>query len=422
MILVHTTKNNRKYGCLHMKNTLELRIFLEFSLKSSKGMIDSESAKSHQLLKLIVYILMNRERDISHQELIDILWQDKHTDNPAGALKNLVYRLRNLLKCVGDEEYIIARRGFYRWNTLIQVDTDYEQFEQMSDGAKLVQEEEEKERMYSEALDIYKGNVQEDLASEGWMVPIATWYQSIYLSAARELIQIYSHQKKFNRIQEICIKALKVDELDEDFHYWLMRSLMEQYKVDLALKHYNETTRLFQKHLGIRTSELLSQAYKEMISLKNVNTTLDGRNILEDLLESEKREGVYFCEFVIFKEIFRVESRRALRDNRKTVEYILLFTMNSRDYYNETENGKLYNIRLGMERLEGVLRNHLRTGDVVSRFSDNQFVVMLSACKEEHAVRVGSRIIETLFCNVSDKKVKLRCELLTEGNNVITIS
>lgn len=405
-----------------MKDRLELQIFSEFSLVNSEGMINSESARSQQLLKLVVYILMNRERDISRQELIDILWQDKHTENPGGALKNLVYRLRNLLKCLGEEEYITARRGYYRWNPEIQVDTDYERFEQLCDSAKLVQEDEEKERMYNEALKIYKGNIQEDLASEGWMVPIATWYQSVYLSAARDLIQIYARQKKFNRIQEICMRALKVDELDEDFHYWLMRSLMEQYKVDLALKHYNETTRLFQKHLGIRTSELLSQVYKEMISLKNVNTTSDGRNILEELLESEKREGVYFCEFVIFKEIFRVESRRALRNNSTTVEYILLFTMNSRNYYNETENGKLYNIRLGMERLEGVLRNHLRTGDVVCRYSDNQFVVMLSACKEEHAVRVGSRIIETLFCNVSDKKVQLRCELLTEGNNVITIS
>ena len=117
-----------------------------------------------------------------------------------------------------------------------------------------------------------------------------------------------------------------------------------------------------------------------------------------------------------------MEARRALRSNRTTVEFILLLTMTSRNYYNETEEGKLFNIRVGMERLESVLRNYLRAGDVVSRYSDNQFVVLLSTCKEEHAVRVGRRILETLFQQYSDKKVKLRCELLTEGNKAITIS
>lgn len=405
-----------------MDKKLKLQIFSEFYLKNKNAIINSETARSQQLIKLLLYILMNREREISHQELIDALWGEKNTGNPAGALKNLIYRLRSMMMRLGDEEYIVARRGYYRWNMQVDVESDYEEFEQLCTSAKTVQEIDEKERIYEKALSIYKGNVQEDLASERWMVPIATWYQSMYLSAARELIEIYSDKKEFNKMQQTCIAALKVDELDEDFHYWLMRSLMEQYKVDLALKHYNEATRLFQKHLGIRTSELLNQVYKEMISLKNVNTTLDGKNILDDLMESGRREGVYFCEFVIFKEIYRVEARRALRNNNATVEFILLLTMNARNYYNETEEGKLFNIRVGMERLESVLCNYLRAGDVVSRYSDNQFVILLSTCKEEFAVRVGQRIVDMLFQQYSDKKVELRCEMLTDGNNVMVIT
>ncbi|MGI6069636.1 MAG: AfsR/SARP family transcriptional regulator [Blautia sp.] len=404
-----------------MDSFIKLQIFSEFSLENTNGRIDSETARSQQLVKLLLYILIYRDREISHQELIDAMWDGPNTGNPTGALKNLVYRLRNLLKILGGQEYILARRGYYRWNPQILVDSDYETFEELYNEAKLVQEPEAKEKLYEEAFSIYRGSIPEELAFERWLMPVSTWYQSLYLTTARELIALYLEKKEFAKIQQTCISALRVDELDEDFHYWLMRSLMEQYKVDLALKHYNEATKLFRKHLGLRTSEMLKRVYEEMISMKNVHTTLDGQNILDDLMEPDHLEGVYFCEFAVFREIFRVEARRAQRTKRNTVEYILLMTMNSGNFYKETEEGKLHNIRAGMERLEEVLGNYLRVGDVVSRYSDNQYVILLAACKEQDAVRVGRRLMDNFFSRYSEKKVRLSCELITEGNRAIII-
>ena len=51
-------------------------------------------------------------------------------DNRAGALKNLMYRLRNTLKKnLGEEDYILTGRGTYYWNPDIPIWLDCEEFD-----------------------------------------------------------------------------------------------------------------------------------------------------------------------------------------------------------------------------------------------------------------------------------------------------
>ena len=54
--------------------------------------------KSEKLVKLLTYLLMNHQRSLPSSELADMLWYFEDIDNPIGALKNLVYRLRALLQ------------------------------------------------------------------------------------------------------------------------------------------------------------------------------------------------------------------------------------------------------------------------------------------------------------------------------------
>ena len=48
--------------------------------------------------KLLIYLLIHREHPVSVRELSEALWREDEIENPAGALKNLMYRLRTIMK------------------------------------------------------------------------------------------------------------------------------------------------------------------------------------------------------------------------------------------------------------------------------------------------------------------------------------
>ena len=80
---------------------MQMNIFGGFSLSDGQVSVNESTLHSNKLNRLLIYILLHRDRDLSHQELIDTFWQEEHSRNPEGALKNLVYRLRSELRVFG---------------------------------------------------------------------------------------------------------------------------------------------------------------------------------------------------------------------------------------------------------------------------------------------------------------------------------
>ena len=79
-------------------NTIYVTMFKMFTVRFGDIMINGDDMKSDRLLRLFAYLLYNHERIIPSSELVDMLWCFEEVDNPIGALKNLIYRLRVLLK------------------------------------------------------------------------------------------------------------------------------------------------------------------------------------------------------------------------------------------------------------------------------------------------------------------------------------
>lgn len=67
-------------------------------MEGMSARLDEDTFHSEMMTKLLVYILCYRKKEMPIQELTEALWDEDESDNPTGALKNLMYRLRNLLK------------------------------------------------------------------------------------------------------------------------------------------------------------------------------------------------------------------------------------------------------------------------------------------------------------------------------------
>ncbi len=137
---------------------------------------------------------------------------------------------------------------------------------------------------------------------------------------------------------------------------------------------------------------------------------LDG--IQEDLLyirkmlqEQEPIKGSYCVEYEGFKNISRF-IRRGMERNERQVVYIL-FTLTGR----EGAGPNVDTVQPMINCLEDVIKESLRVGDVATRYSNSQMVVILMDTNMENADAVANRIFSDFLKRISDTEVELHYDL-----------
>ena len=78
----------------------------------------SLSGRAHRLWLLVAYLIVNRDHGVSPQELIDLLWPEVTSNNPASTLQNNVSRARALFSEANFDDardLIKHTDGLYYW-------------------------------------------------------------------------------------------------------------------------------------------------------------------------------------------------------------------------------------------------------------------------------------------------------------------
>ena len=379
---------------------MQMNIFGGFSLSDGQVSVNESTLHSNKLNRLLIYILLHRDRDLSHQELIDTFWQEEHSRNPEGALKNLVYRLRSELRVFGTQELILTLPGAYRWNPEVRLQTDYEEMDALTEAVKKEDMPERKRYLAEKAIALYKKEAPFRASQESWLLSRLTYYRLQYLETVKVLCGIYEKEQEWDAIERVTTQALDVDGLDEDLHYWRIKSQIGAQNYEQALQYYDYGKKLFYDHLGIRDVERFHEIYNDILSL-STNQMSDISSLVDSVTEKEEPREVFVCEYPVFREIYRVEARRIRRTG--IAEYMLLITMKSSSTSKSDAQSLEERIRIGMQILEDLLKRTLRAGDVVAQYSNTQYVVLLPACKYESTGLVADRI-ERLFRTEAGKR------------------
>lgn len=397
---------------------LEVSALGKFKIVENGNVLNDDVLRSDMLKKLLIYILGHREHPITIQELSEALWQEDETDNPAGALKNLMYRLRNILKATfGDQKYIITSPGSYSWNKEIGVSYDAEHFEKYCKDAKRATKEKDVISNYEKALDIYQGDFLENVLDKHWAVTLSTYYHSMFLSATKALAELYLKKECYQELEQICVNALRFDKVDEQLYCYHIRALIRQNKYDLAMKNYEEATKILYDALGVRNSAGLKEVQQELLKMSK-GTEAERIEDVHDDMEEEQPEGVFLCGYPIFKEIYRLEARKIGRLGE--AEFLLLMTVELSDGVTaENDKMKQFLIKQAMKQLEDSLKETLRIGDVAARYSDSQYVVLLPTCTYENSMKVSNRILTAFSAKNKGKKVtvKVAYEQVSDANS-----
>ncbi len=385
---------------------LEATIFGKFSLSNGVTVLREEDIRADKLVQLLVYMISHRDKIVTGKKLSELFWLGG-SKSPENALKNLIYRLRNVLKMLGPEDYICTQPGGYLWNPEIPVRTDYEQFEELGRRIEMQTDEQARKETCRQAISCYRGEVSARLIYETWLQPQVIDYRTTYLKAAKILCRIYEKEEDWKEMEKLCQQVSEHEPLDEDIQCCLVRSLQMQQKYDQALFQYENAKKQFYENLGIDVPEKLKEMLKNMATDRRLQMN-DIASIMEEAGEKEEPHGAFFCDYQIFRQIYRLEVRRVGRIG--VSEYILLLTVQR---IGTLWNGAIADSGLieGAGILEQVVRETLRVGDVAARNGPTQYVILLSACSYEAGVLVMKRIRKNFLKKIRHRKIELKYEL-----------
>ena len=177
---------------------LKITMLGEFSMSYGENVITEQSKRSKKMWTLLQFMIANHNREISQAELISLLWGDKESENPVGALKTSLHRLRACLDTLGmpeGVEIIVNSMGTYSLNSRLDCEIDFDEFDALYKKSMLAQSEKEKTTLYLTAIELYKGDFLNRSRSDSWVAPINNYYHSLYLRIVHETIDIlYKHK------------------------------------------------------------------------------------------------------------------------------------------------------------------------------------------------------------------------------------
>ena len=148
---------------------------------------------------------------------------------------------------------------------------------------------------------------------------------------------------------------------------------------------------------------------------KGMNTNADMEIVKHLISEKNKPIGAYKVEYDGFKHIFHFIARHSNR--QETDMGIILFTISKRDG-NMIDPLTLSN---AMFDLENVIKVSLRIGDVATKYSSCQYLVMLIGMDKANHEEVVNRVINNYAHFAEKYNIVVKCDvdykLLQEEND-----
>jgi len=370
-------------------NDVQVRIKMlgGFVIATRENRITEQVKRSSKIWKLLQYLIAHRHKAVSQDELIEVFCEGEQMGNPGSALRTMVYRARTVLARGGipyAENLILSKNGGYTWNNAVQCEVDTEEFEALYKKAGMEIEEEARLELLLQAAELYRGDFLPNSAGDMWVMPLARWYRSMYLGCAHDALELLDKRGRSAEAEELCVKALRVDPFDEILLGHHIRALLAQGKNAEALDAYNKMEAMFYDILGVYFSDNLRALYNQ-IQRPSVKEGIPLETMLTDWLEGADSPGAYYCDLSVFKTMYQIESRSVPRSGRTA--YIVRF-----DAKNEpgVKGGGV------MKQLGLAIPSNLRMGDLFTRSSPSQYMLMLHSLTYEDCKALIDRIMYSL--------------------------
>lgn len=359
--------------------TLYINLLGEFSISNDYHKF-RPTGRSQQMIRMVAYIVANKDIDISKEKMIDILWPGEGLDNPGGALRNLVYRCRNELERFFPEseekkECILYRNGNYSWNPVISCHIDAFEFEHLMSLADKESDLDAQFNYFEKAHALYKGEFLPQEAQEEWVIFRSVYYRNLYTRCVLSMCRYYQSRQDYENVINLCNRSTMVDVLDEQIHMEKIKAYLSKDSAQQALEYYYSISELFSQKYGVEMSDAMQEMYVKIEKCLS-NQPLD-INSLEKNLKDDNHRGTFYCNFDMFRNVYQINLRSSRRSQR--MRYLILMTLEDSRHPGVSTNY----LKDDMEAMHEVLGSYLRSSDVYTQSSPTQFSLILTVVNEK---------------------------------------
>ncbi|MET0017773.1 BTAD domain-containing putative transcriptional regulator [Oscillibacter sp.] len=368
---------------------LKIQMLGGFSLSWNGREITDSDNRSRKVWLLLAYMICCRSHSIPQNELFGLLWGDEGTTNPINALKTMFHRVRTMLDGLGGgagHTLIVRREGSYTWNEAISISVDVEEFEALCQSAAAQTDPQALLKLCLDALELYRGDFLQRLSSEPWVIPQSTYFHNLYLRTLRSVLPLLREQQRQSDIVALCNRAVLVEPYDEGLYQFLMRAQLDLEDQQGVIRTYEAMSELLYANFGIMPADESKAIYREAIRTVNERSMNLGL-LREQLEETSVTSGALLCDYDFFRIIYQAEARAVAR-NGDAVHIALLSAVGD-----ESKPLSRRSLDCCMDNLQDVIVENLRKGDVVSRCSVSQYILMLPQANYENSCMVCDRII-----------------------------
>ena len=372
-------------------SAFSIRMLGEFSIQSGALEINDKDNRSRKIWLLLAYMIYCRNQPVSQDKLISLLWGEEaeNSTNPSNALKTMFHRARTLLDQLGEgsgHTLILRRAGNYVWNPDIPFRFDVEDFEQYCREASEAADPDGQLEASMKALSLYRGDFLTKLSTEPWVVPISAYYHNLYVQTIQNCLPLLQEREQFHDIITLCRRAVEIEPFNESLYQYLMRALVETGEQREAVAVYETMSELLFSNFGIMPSAESRAIHRDAVRIVNDHAVSLGM-VRDQLRESEKKDGALFCDYDFFRIIYHAEARAVARSGDAVHICLISITDHAGNVLTKRS------LDCSMDNLQETICSNLRKGDIASRCSVSQFILMLPQANYENSCMVCERII-----------------------------
>ncbi len=373
-----------------------IKAFGTFSIRQGDAVVSESDNRSKKLWKLLEYLVHNRGRVVPREELLTVLWGGQgDPEENAAALKTLLHRARNTLdqlKFEGSRYLILRKGGGYTWNSRFPVRIDTDDFVALAELVKRTDLPDEKLNAALRAMSLYRGRyLGGKYADEEWVKTAADLYETRYLYCYDAAIQILAGEEYYDQIVFLSRHAMEINPTHEIFYCNEIGALLEKGADKEALAAYDKAMDLFYQVYRTTPSAALRNLYRK---LKRVDNGIEPElTAVREKLDADRSDCALRCEYDTFRLLYQQYAGEKLRYKGKS-RYLVLLTVVTPERDGEIPAPRSLDRALAL--LEKSLQVNLSEGDVYTRYSLTQLLVMAAFADEDELIGCLSKLLRAI--------------------------
>ncbi|MGM0420000.1 MAG: AfsR/SARP family transcriptional regulator [Bacillota bacterium] len=347
----------------------------KFLIIKDEKIISEQKPQSSKLWELFQYLLCHPGEVKPIEEIIEDLDFDMELVDAKNALENRIYRLRKMLfidEKYQSGKYIQYKHGGYLLNCKETIWCDALEFEERYNlGEKQLTAGDEKGALTHLliALDLYQGDYLKNSFSTHWIIKPQVYYRELYLETINTAYDILDELKEYQKIEDICRKAIQIEPFEERPYYILIKTLLKRGHKREAQYHFDLLNTLF-----IQKGRELPLDFHQLLESNEEFKPQSGLYSLEDIKEKIISNGDDFK--IVPAEICKQFADYLIKTKNHNNDSLYLCSI-SLKFSESVQKKDTY-----LDYFKFILKENLQRNEIVCQWTEEQFLIFISSVQE----------------------------------------